>query len=223
MERLAHNRAAHTIALARLTLDEATAMVAQRLQSAPDADLMRRLHELSRGIPGALDALLVEWTGQDAIRTADGHAFLGTGAAVPLLPEHDRYVAALRALEEPCGTVATALSILWPLGRPAEALVASSTGLPTESVTDGIRALVDEGILDELPGRDAASASRGWTFRVPLLAHTVRERLGPVRRSHLSAAAVEALWAGRGPGGTGNRAGAPSPTVTPADTGAAPQ
>ncbi|MFG2350748.1 helix-turn-helix transcriptional regulator [Streptomyces phaeochromogenes] len=198
MDRLAHNRSAHTIALPRLTLDDATAMVAQRLRSAPDADLMRRLHELSRGIPGALDALLAEWTAQDAIRTADGHAFLGTGAPVPLLPDHDRYVTALRALEEPCGTVATALSILWPLGRPAESLVASSTGLPAESVTDGIRTLIDEGILDELPGhpRTPASAPRGWTFRLPLLAHTVRERLGPVKRSHLSAAAVEALWAG---------------------------
>ncbi|MFD9189955.1 AAA family ATPase [Streptomyces phaeochromogenes] len=197
MDRLADNRAAHTIVLPRLALEDATAMVAQRLRSAPDADLMRRLHELSRGIPGALDALLAEWTGQDAIRTADGHAFLGTGAPVPLLPDHDRYVAALRALEEPCGTVATALSILWPLGRPAEALVASSTGLPAESVTDGIRTLVDEGILDELPAqpRTPASAPRGWTFRVPLLAHTVRERLGPVKRSHLSATAVEALWA----------------------------
>jgi DNA-binding NarL/FixJ family response regulator len=223
VDRLTHNRAAHTIALPRLTLEDATAMVAQRLRSAPDADLMRRVHELSRGIPGALDALLVEWTAQDAIRTADGHAFLGTGAPVPLLPDHDRYVATLRTLEEPCGTVATALSILWPLGRLAETLIASSTGLPADAVTTSIRTLVDEGILDELPGRNAPSTTRGWTFRVPLLAHTVRERLGPVKRSHLSATAVEALWAGRGPGGTENRAGAASPTGTPADTGAAPQ
>ncbi|WP_307522685.1 AAA family ATPase [Streptomyces umbrinus] len=223
MDRLAHNRAAHTIALPRLTLENATAMVAQRLRSAPDADLMRRVHELTRGIPGALDALLVEWTAQDAIRTADGHAFLGTGAPVPLLPDHDRYIATLRTLEEPCGTVATALSILWPLGRAAETLIASSTGLPPEAVTNSIRTLVDEGILDELPGQNAASTTRGWTFRVPLLAHTVRERLGPVKRSHLSAAAVEALWAGEGPGGTGNRADPASPTETSADTGAAPQ
>ncbi|MEU5346886.1 AAA family ATPase [Streptomyces sp. NPDC020766] len=225
MDRLTHNPAAHTIALSRLTLDDATAMVTQRLRSAPDADLMRRLHELSRGIPGALDALLAEWTAQDAIRTADGHAFLGTGAPVPPLPDHDRYVAALCALKEPSGTVATALSILWPLGRPAESLVASSTGLPTESVTAGIRTLVDAGILDELPGRTPTSAPRGWTFRVPLLAHTVRERLGPVRRSHLSAAAVEVLWADGAPGDTGsradagNRAGAGNRT----DDGAAPQ
>ncbi|MFD3379895.1 MULTISPECIES: AAA family ATPase [unclassified Streptomyces] len=214
VDSLARNRAAHTITLPRLTPDDATAMVAQRLRSAPDADLMRRLHELSRGVPGALDTLLVEWTAQEAIRTADGHAFLGTGAPVPLLPDHDRYVVALRALEEPCGTVATALSILWPLGRPAEALVASSTGLPAESVTDGIRTLADEGILDELPSRNTDSTPRGWTFRLPLLAHTVRERLGPVKRSHLSAAAVEALWAG---GGTG------SPAEKLTDTGAAPQ
>ncbi|MFC8662432.1 AAA family ATPase [Streptomyces sp. NPDC057199] len=225
VDRLAHNRAAHTITLPRLTLDDATALVAQRLRSAPDADLTRRLHELSRGVPAALDALLVEWTAQNAIRTADGQAFLGTGAPVPLLPDHDRYVTALRALEEPCGTVATALSILWPLGRPAATLVASSTGLPTESVTEGIRTLVDEGILDELPAQDPTSASRGWTFRIPLLAHTIRERLGPVKRSHLSAAAVETLWtvgdrAGAGsPGGTGREAGASSPADTRIRTG----
>ncbi|MFD3309981.1 AAA family ATPase [Streptomyces sp. NPDC058694] len=219
VDSLARNRAAHTITLPRLTPDNATEMVAQRLRSAPDADLMRRLHELSRGVPGALDTLLVEWTAQEAIRTADGHAFLGTGAPVPLLPDHDRYVVALRALEEPCGTVATALSILWPLGRPAEALVASSTGLPAESVTDGIRTLADEGILDELPSRDTDSTPRGWTFRLPLLAHTVRERLGPVKRSHLSAAAVETLWTTGGHAGTGSEADASSPADTRIRTG----
>ncbi|MFE4173179.1 AAA family ATPase [Streptomyces sp. NPDC056909] len=202
VERLARNRAAHTIVLPRLGSEDVTALVARRLRAVPDAGLVRRVHRLSRGIPGVVDALLVEWAGQDAIRMADGHAFLGAGTPAPVLPDGDRYVLALRSLGEPCWTVASALSVLWPLGRPAAALLAASTGLSATAVGHGIRGLVDEGIVDELPGQDGA-ASRGWTFRVPLLAHAVRERLGPLERGRLSAAAVGALWAGGGAAATG--------------------
>ncbi|MGW1505845.1 AAA family ATPase [Streptomyces mirabilis] len=193
LEQLAHNRAAHTVVLPPLGLQDVTAVVAQLLGAAPDADLVRRVHELSRGIPGAVDVLLAEWVEQGAIRMIDRYAFLADGTPAPVLPDGDRYVAALRALGEPCWTVASALSILWPLGRPAAALAATSTGLSAEAVHEGIRALVDEGVVDELPGPDPA-APRGWAFRVPLLEHAVRERLGPMERSRLSAAAVESLW-----------------------------
>lgn len=209
VERLARNRAARTIVLPRLGPEDVTALVARRLRAVPDISLVRRVHRLSRGIPGAVDALLVEWTGREAIRMADGHAFLGVGTPAPVLPDGDRYVVALRSLGEPCWTVASALSVLWPLGRPAAALLAASTGLSDAAVGHSIRSLVDEGIVDELPGRDEA-AFRGWTFRVPLMAHAVRERLGPLERSRLSAAAVGALWAG------GGAATAGAPHDTPA-------
>ncbi|MFF3755280.1 AAA family ATPase [Streptomyces sp. NPDC002018] len=202
VERLARNRAAHTIVLPRLGLEDVTALVARRLRAVPDAGLVRRVHRLSRGIPGAVDALLVEWTGRDAIRMADGHAFLGVGTPAPVLPDGDRYVVALRSLGEPCWTVASALSVLWPLGRPATALLAASTGLSAAAVGHSIRTLVDEGMVDELAGQDGA-ALRGWAFRVPLMAHAVRERLGPLERGRLSAAAVGALWAGGGGAATG--------------------
>ncbi|MDW4906237.1 AAA family ATPase [Streptomyces sp. ADMS] len=197
LEQLARNQAVHTIVLPRLGPEDVTAAVAQRLRAAPDAGLARRARQLSHGIPGALDALLFEWAGQDAIRMVDRQAFLALGAPAPVLPDGDRYVEALRALGEPCWTVAAALSILWPLGRPAQELVAASAELSAEAVHDGIRTLVDEGVVDELPGQ--GGAARGWTFRVPLLAHAVRERLGPLERGRLSAAAVEALWAGGAP------------------------
>ncbi|MFE7125218.1 AAA family ATPase [Streptomyces sp. NPDC057617] len=202
VERLARNRAVHTIVLPRLGPEDVTALVARRLRAVPDAGLVRRVHGLSRGIPGAVDALLFEWAERDAIRMADGHAFLGVGTPAPVLPDGDRYVVALRSLGEPCWTVASALSVLWPLGRPAAALLAASTGLSPAAVGHSIRSLVDAGVVDELPGQDGA-ACRGWTFRVPLMAHTVRERLGPLERGRLSAAAVGALWAGGGTAATG--------------------
>ncbi|MDH6630467.1 DNA-binding CsgD family transcriptional regulator/tetratricopeptide (TPR) repeat protein [Streptomyces sp. LBL] len=202
VERLARGRAAHTIVLPRLELEGVTAMVARRLQAAPSADLVQRVHQLSRGIPGAVDVLLTEWAGQGAIRIIDRHALLARGTPVPLLPDGDRYLAALHALGEPCRTVAAALSVLWPLGRTAAALVAASTSLSADAVADGIRSLVDEGIVDELAGQDGATP-RGWTFRVPLMAHTVQEQLGPLERSRLSAAAVEALWAAGAPADAG--------------------
>ncbi|MFD5111321.1 AAA family ATPase [Streptomyces sp. NPDC058391] len=212
VERLARNRAARTIVLPRLGPEDVTALVARRLRAVPDIGLVRRVHRLSRGIPGAVDALLVEWTGRDAIRMADGHAFLGVGTPAPVLPDGDRYVVALRSLGEPCWTVASALSVLWPLGRPAAALLAASTGLSDAAVGHSIRSLVDEGIVDELPGRDEA-AFRGWTFRVPLMAHAVRERLGPLERSRLSAAAVGALWAGGGAAAAGAPHGTPAAAI----------
>lgn len=215
LERLARHRAAHTIVLPRLGQADVTALVTRRLRAVPDAGLVRRVYRLSSGIPGAVDALLAEWVGRDAIRMADGHAFLGVGTPAPVLPDGDRYVLALRALGEPCWTVASALSILWPLGRPAVELLAMSTGLSAKAVDHAIRTLVDEGIVDELhepnePTGRGGTVVRGWSFRVPLLAHSVRERLGPLERGRLSAAAVEALWADGAAGAIGSSHGAPA-------------
>ncbi|MET7456240.1 AAA family ATPase [Streptomyces sp. NPDC005574] len=191
--------AVRTIILSRLSSESVTAWLEQRLRATPDADLVQQAQVLTRSLPGALDALLVAWVAQGAIGVVDRHAFLVTGAPVPTLPDGDRHVAALRALGEPCGTVAEALSVLWPLGRVAAALVVASTGLTAEVVDHGISALVDEGIMDDLHAPDGAT-SRGWTFRVPLLAHSVRERLSPFNRARLSAAAVDALWSAGAPG-----------------------
>lgn len=193
MEELADSRAAHTIVLPPLEPAEAATVAAWKLRAAPDAELVGRINHLGRGIPGTIDTLLVAWASQGAIRTVDGFAFLNVGTPVPVLSDDDRYIAALYALGEPCWTVAGALSVLWPLGRSTAALTAASTGLSADAVDDGIRRLVDEGIVDELPG-PAGAAPRGWMFRLPLVAHAVLQRLGPMERSHLSAVAVQQLW-----------------------------
>ncbi|MEU9407512.1 AAA family ATPase [Streptomyces sp. NPDC048281] len=195
LERLGRVPWTRTVVLPRLGPDETIAMVVRRLRATPDTGLVRRIHALTRGIPGAIDALLAEWTQQGAIRVTDGHAFLAAGTPTPVLPDHDRLVTALDTLDEPCVTVAAALSLLWPLGRSAPRLVASSTGLAPDAVADGIRGLVEAEVIDELLDADG-SGIRGWTFRVPLTEHTVRERMGPLR-GRLSAAAVEVLWAAR--------------------------
>ncbi|TJZ59352.1 helix-turn-helix transcriptional regulator [Streptomyces piniterrae] len=184
-----------TITLARLTAHQFAAMAARWFQAVPDPALVECALGLTRGVPAATRALLVQWSRQDAIRIADGHVFLAAGAPVPVLPDDDRFLRALHELGEPCRTVAAALSVLWPLGRTAVALAAESTGLSAEETADGVRRLVAAGLLDELPGGDGGP--RGWTFRIPLVEHAVRERLGPLERARISAAAVRALWAAR--------------------------
>ncbi|MER5430512.1 AAA family ATPase [Streptomyces sp. NPDC002588] len=194
VERLAGVPGARTVVLSRLGPDDTAALVARRLRATPDAALVRRVCELTRGLPGAVDALLTGWTCRGEIRVADGHAFLLARTPVPVLPDDDRFVTALDALGGPSRAVAAALTVLWPLGRPVREMIAAETGLSAEAVDDGLRGLVEEGIVDELPG-PGNTAVRGWTFRLPLTAHTVLERLRPMERSRLSAAAVQALWA----------------------------
>ncbi|MFE1795501.1 AAA family ATPase [Streptomyces sp. NPDC059517] len=208
----------HTVVLSRLGPQETTTVVARRLRAAPDTTLARRVRELTLGVPGAVDALLTGWTRQGAIRVADGHAFVGARRPTPVLSDDDRFMTALDALGEPCRTVAGALSILWPLGGRAPRLIATSTGLPADTVSDALRALTDADITEPFPApadpesparADAAAVTdddpgpddaippgrSGRRFRLPVVAHAVRERLGPLERSRLSATAVEALWA----------------------------
>ena len=192
----AETGAARAIALPRLTRAQLADLVARRSQAVPEPALVERVLGLTRGIPAAADALLTEWARRDTVRIADGHAFLAASAPVPVLPDDDRFMRALHELGEPCRTTAAALSILWPLGRTAATLVAESTGLSDREVGAGVRRLISAGLLDELPGEDGGGP-RGWVFRSPLMEHAIRERLGPLERGRMSAAAVEALWAAR--------------------------
>ncbi|WP_447041057.1 AAA family ATPase [Streptomyces sp. DSM 118878] len=183
-----------TVVLPPLGPEDTATLVARWLQATPDAALARQTGELTRGVPGAVEALITGWARRDKIRVADSHAFIGARTPVPTLPDDDRFVSALDALGEPYGAVAGALSILWPLGRPALELTATWTDLSADTVAEGVRGLVEVGIVDELTGPDGATVV-GWTFRLPLTAHTVRERLRPMERGRLSAMAVEVLWA----------------------------
>ncbi|EGX61511.1 hypothetical protein SZN_02207 [Streptomyces zinciresistens K42] len=194
VDELAGSEGARTVVLPRLAPETTAAVVAGWLQAAPDAVLTRRTDELARGVPGAVEALITGWARRGEIRVAERHAFIGARAPVPVLPDDDRFVSALDALGEPCRAVAAALSVLWPLGRPALELTATWTGLSADAVCDGVRGLIGAGIVDELTCPDDATVA-GWTFRLPLTAHTVRQRLRPMERSRLSAAAVGVLWA----------------------------
>ncbi|WP_413761023.1 AAA family ATPase [Streptomyces sp. MMBL 11-3] len=200
-------RDAHTIVLPALGPDATTAMVARRLRATPDTGLARRVRELTLGVPGAVDALLTGWTRDGAVRVADGHAFVGARTPAPVLPDDDRFVTALEALGEPCRRVAGALSILWPLGGRTAELIAAATGLSAGAVGDGLRDLVAAEIVEHLPGPaptpdgpapdGPGPAGPGGRIRLPLVAHALRERLGPLERGRLSATAAEALWAAR--------------------------
>lgn len=216
-ERWAQSGSAWTICLPRLATQQLAEWVARRWQAVPDPALVDQVFELTRGIPAAADALLTEWAEQNAVRIADGHAFLAGDAPVPVLPDDDRFMRALYALGEPCRTVAAALSVLWPLGREAVWPAVDSTGLSGREFGDGVQRLVAAGLVDELPG-EAEGTVRGWMFRSPLVEHAVRERLGPLERARLSAAGVRALWAVRD--GSGAKIPAEPPTVLVAEADA---
>ncbi|MFI6467002.1 AAA family ATPase [Streptomyces sp. NPDC050528] len=193
VEGLEEVRGARAIVLPRLGPEQVIALMARQLGATPDTGLARRVHELTRGVPGAVDALLAAWSRQGAIKVADGHAFVGVRTPTPVLPESDRFMRAFDVLSEPCRAVAGALSILWPLGEQVVELITASVGLSADEVRDAIRELIDAEIVEELTGPGGTAG--GWTFRVPLAAHAVRERLGPLERSRLSATAVRTLWA----------------------------
>lgn len=193
IEEPADDRGSRTVVLLPLGTHDTTSLVARWLRAEADADLARRVGELTRGVPGAVEALLTGWTRRGVIRVADRHAFIPARATAPVLPDDDRFVRALDRLGEPERAVAAALSILGPLGPPALQLTADWTGLSTDAVTDGAHRLVEAGVIDEPPG-PYRTTPRGWSFRIPLTEHTVRERLSPVERSRLSATAVEVLW-----------------------------
>ncbi|MFD7917718.1 AAA family ATPase [Streptomyces sp. NPDC059740] len=190
--RLAERRGAHRTVLPRLAPAEVAALVDRRLQAVADPELVRQTHHWSAGVPAAVNVLLAAWSRDGAFRTIDGRVLLRAGTPPPVLPDEDRFVAALRALGEPSRTVAAALSVLWPLGRAAEEHAAGATGLSAARVAEGLRTLTAAGIVVELPG-PADEPPRGWAFTLPLLEHTVRRRLGPLERNRLSVAAVAAV------------------------------
>lgn len=205
---LGRHPAAHTVALAPLEPAGTAVVLAQRVQATPDVALTGLVHRMSRGVPAAVHTLLDELTRCGAIRVSDGHAFLDKGLGLPVMPRGDRYTEALDMLGEPAVTVASALSVLWPLGVNAAPLTAEVTGLPPKQVRAGLRALLKAGIVDELPTH-ADGAARGWTFRIPLTEYSVRRRSGPLSRARLAAAAVQALWSAEAEpnGGTRGAAG----------------
>jgi DNA-binding CsgD family transcriptional regulator len=193
-ERVGRRPGARRIELPPMDRQGVAAMLARRLRTTPDDMLVGLAHRLSRGVPAVVDTLLAQWARKDAIRVIGGYALLAGPMTEPVLPQDDRFIEALYALGEPAVSVASALSVLWPLGREARRLAAEVGGLSAEAVRSGLRDLVEAGIIDELPG-PAEGDVRGWIFRIPLVERSVRERLGPLDRGNLSGAAVEVLWA----------------------------
>ncbi len=77
---------------------------------------------------------------------------------------------------------------------------AAATGAADDGVlgsgTGGLTGGAARDVAPQVGGlRPGDTPPHGWRFRLPLVAFAVRERLGPLERSRLSAAAVEALWA----------------------------
>jgi len=223
----------HSLTLPPLTPDEVTTLTARRLGARPDTVLARRTTELTRGLPAAIDALLSGWTAHGEIRTADGHAFTPERTPPRALPDENRYLTVLDELGGPARTVATALSILAPLGPAALQLAATWGDLPDTEVHEAVRRLTEAGVVEQIPVTEGdlgqgggLGSGGGLAFRLPLTAHTLRTRLRPTERARLSAMAVEALWAVQAPQDTQaeqNTQATQPPHATPAPHATQPE
>ncbi|MEW2115623.1 AAA family ATPase [Streptomyces sp. NPDC005474] len=181
---------AGTVDLPPLTRDDLIPLLALRLRAVPDDVLVDEVHRLSAGNPAAAVAA-VGPEGPGTVRVLIGRAHLVEGEPPPPLPPaNDRFTATLRELGDPVWRTARALSLLEPLPDRTAELIATATGLSRPTVDEALERLVQCGLVTG-PGRNADA---GWRFRIPLVALTVRARVGPYERRVVSAVAVQAHW-----------------------------
>ncbi|WP_394619104.1 LuxR C-terminal-related transcriptional regulator [Lentzea sp. JNUCC 0626] len=172
------NALTEVVPLTPLNRSGVSHMFTRLLNVSADADLVRRLHNDSRGVPGLVDLAVDTYLRGDALRIIDRTAYLvgeprGTGhrhAAV------DR----VKALGENAWRTAKAMAVLHPLGLVAEELLDDTSALPE---------LEAEGVL--------VRHGEGWRFRAPVLAHALKASIGPYERNDLGWRAVSAIWDGR--------------------------
>ncbi|MGI5499395.1 hypothetical protein [Lentzea sp. CA-135723] len=172
------NGLTEVVPLAPLNRSEVSHMVTGLLNVAADADLVGRLHEDSRGVPGLVDLAVDTYLRGDALRIIDRTAYLvgeprGTG-------HRHAAVERVRALGDLHWRTAKAMAVLHPLGPVAAELLDDAGALPD---------LEAEGVLVRRDG--------GWRFRAPVLAHALMASIGPYERNDLGWRAVSAIWDGR--------------------------
>lgn len=166
------------VALAPLNRADVSRMFTGLLDVSACPDLVRTLHNDSRGVPGLVDLAVDGYLRGSALRVVDRTAYLidrrhGNDQRHPAVER-------IRLLGDTAWRAAKAMAVLHPLGPAAEELVGDTTALPE---------LEAEGLL--------VRRKDGWRFRAPVLAHALAARLGPYERQDLGWRAVSALWEGR--------------------------
>ncbi|MFI6095149.1 hypothetical protein ACIA8G_06350 [Lentzea sp. NPDC051213] len=166
------------VPLAPLNRAEVSHMFTSVLNVSADPELVRRLHQDSRGVPGLIDLAVDGYLRGGAMRIIDRTAYLvdeprGTSHRHPAVER-------IRLLGEAAWQSAKAMAILHPLGPAAEQLLGDTRALPE---------LEAEGVL--------VRHEDGWRFRAPVLANALAASLGPYERHDLGWRAVSAIWEGR--------------------------
>lgn len=177
-ETLCRNELIELVPLSPLNRTEVSHMFTSLLNVSADAELVRRLHHDSRGVPGLVDLAVDGYLRGGTLRIIDRTAYLvdeprGTG-------HRHRAVERIRLLGEAAWRTAKAMAVLHPLGRAAEELLGDTQALP-ELEAEGVLVRHDD----------------GWRFRAPVLAHALAASLGPYERHDLGWRAVQALWEGK--------------------------
>lgn len=165
-----------------------TREVTDILAATPDAALVRRVRELSRGLPAALRDSVEALRRNGSVQVVDRRAYL-VRPHTPLVPPTDnQLVEAVRALGDDCWAAAKAVAVLAPLGAAVPTLLAEALRVPDQDAL---------ALLDRLRGAGVVHRGGGsWRFVVPLVGAALFACLGPFERRQLSAAVVTAVWTG---------------------------
>jgi DNA-binding CsgD family transcriptional regulator len=190
-ERLHADRLVHEVYLRPLSSQHIAAVTGEMIQAQPDATLVNRLQQLSRGVPAALLAAIDAYQQADSIRVVDRHAFLVRPRRLASLSLRHDFLAPIGRLGDIGWATAKAVAVLHPLGPAVPTLVSTALGISEQESHILLEQLRSAGVLRFQPGDGI------YQFRVPLVADTLVKRCGPYERRQLAHLAVSALSSGR--------------------------
>ncbi|MFC4079639.1 hypothetical protein [Amycolatopsis samaneae] len=157
---------------------------------APDDELVRRVAELSRGIPAAVRDSIEMLLSNGSVRALGDEASLAPAVLPVQYPLDNRFLRRVRALDPKAGAAAMAACVFAPLGETVPRLVAEVLETTEAEVVALLDVLRQEGILHR--GRNGQS----WRALVPVFASSLTGAMAPFERRQLAARAVTAVWTG---------------------------
>lgn len=177
----------HSVRLWPMTAAEISRKLAAVTRAKPDAELVARVGELSRGVPAAVRDSMEMLRRNGSMHVVGGRAYLVPGQWPPDPPQDNEFVRVIRGLGPRAECAAKAVSVLAPLGEAVPRLVAEALGMTEPQAVALLESLRREGVLHR---------GRSWRFSVPLVASALIAGMGPFERRQLAAQAVTAVWAG---------------------------
>ncbi|EWM19109.1 LigA protein, partial [Kutzneria sp. 744] len=191
--RLSRDRAVRHVTLRPLPCRELTTLVTTVTGAKPEAELVSRLWQLTRGWPAATTAALRVAVEHGLVRIVDQHAYQGPVRVPPRLADTDELVLPIRRLGSALWVAAKAASVLAVLGPATTRLLADALGVSESEARRMLSLLEEAGVLRH------CRATASWRFRLPLVELVLPWAMGPFERRRLAQLAVSALWDGTAP------------------------